>query len=160
MVDSETKIILSFLFKRSGKEELTASELYLPLSMDLKWFTPNQAKAFVNTALQQKLLEKKDGKITPCFDYNNVVIPVGFSPTKQAVLEKETKPEAMKTIIVRISEKSGLDETSVCEKITQTSDEKNISSGVAALLVAKEYDVDFMDCFEELEKEVFRENTE
>ncbi len=160
MVDSETQIILSFLFKRSGKEELTASELYLPLSMDLKWFTPNQAKAFVNMALQQKLLEKKDGKITPCFDYKNVVVPVGFSPTKQAVLEKEVKLDAMKTIMVRISEKSGLDETGVSEKINQASDEKNISSGVAALLIAKEYDVDFMDCFEDLEKEVFRENIE
>jgi len=160
MVDSEVQIILSFLFKRSGKEELSASELYLPLSMDLKWFTPNQAKAFVNMALQQKLLDKKDSKLAPCFDYKKVVVPVGFSPTKQTVLEKETKPDAMKTIIDRITVKSGLEEVKVTEKINRTAEEKNISDGTAALLVAKEYGVDFEDCFEEIENRIFTESTE
>ena len=49
MTDSEMRIIIAFLFKRSGKEEMSPSELYLPLSMDLQWFTPNQAKEFVDT---------------------------------------------------------------------------------------------------------------
>jgi hypothetical protein len=160
MVESEIQIILSFLFKRSGKEELSASELYLPLSMDLKWFTPNQAKAFVNMALQKKFLVKKDGKITPCFDYKKVVVPIGFSPTKQTVLEKETKLDAMKTIIVRISDKSGFDEVEVSEKIKKISEEKNISGGVAALLVAKEYEVEFEDCLEEIKNRIFIESTE
>jgi len=156
----EIQIILSFLFKRSGKEEMSASELYLPLSMDLKWFTPNQAKAFVNMALQQKFLVKKDGKMTPCFDYKKVEIPVGFSPTKQAIEEKECKSDVMKTIMERIVEKSGLDEEMVFGKINKIAEEKNISDGVAALLVAKEYDAVFDDCFEGIEKRVFTENKE
>ncbi|MDH7517045.1 MAG: DUF2240 family protein [Candidatus Thermoplasmatota archaeon] len=160
MADLEMQIILSFLFKRSGKEELSAAEIYLPLSMDLKWFTPNQAKAFVNIALQQRLLEKKGNKLTPCFDYKKVVVPVGFSPAKQTVLEKEVKLDAMKTIIARISEKTGFNDTEVSERISKISEEKNISDGVAALLVAKEYGVDFEDCFDEIENMVFTENTE
>lgn len=160
MVESEMQIILAFLFKRSGKEELSAAEIYLPLSMDLKWFTPNQAKAFVNMALQQKFLEKKDSKMIPCFDYKKVVIPVGFSPTKQDVLEKETKLDAIKTIMVRISEKAGLSDAEVSERISKTSEEKNISEGVAALLVAKEYNVEFEDCFEDIENRIFIENRE
>jgi len=160
MVEPENQIILSFLFKRSGKEELTASELYLPLSMDLKWFTPNQAKIFVNMALQQKLLEKKGSKLIPCFDYKKVVVPVGFSPAKQTVLEREIKLDVMKTIIARISEKTGLNDAEVSEKISRISEEKNISDGVAALLVAKEYDVHFNDYFEEIENKIFTENTE
>ena len=55
-MDSEWKIIIAFLFKRSGKEKLSLSEFYLSLSMDLKWFSPQQAKAFVNHAVEQKLL--------------------------------------------------------------------------------------------------------
>jgi len=161
MADSEEYIILSFLFKRSGKEELSAAEIYLTLSMDLKWFTPNQAKAFVNTVLQKKLLEKKGNKLIPCFDYKKVAVPVGFSPAKQTVLEKEeAKLDAMKTIITRIAEKTGLNDVEVSGKISNLSEEKNISDGIAALLVAKEYDVDFEDCFDEIEKRIFTESTE
>jgi hypothetical protein len=68
--------------------------------------------------------------------------------------------DAMKTIIVRISDKSGFDEVEVSEKIKKISEEKNISGGVAALLVAKEYEVEFEDCLEEIKNRIFIESTE
>jgi len=160
---SEVETIIAFLFKRSGKEELTTSDLYLPLSMDLQWFTPNQAKTFVNMALQQKLLIKKEGKLKPSFDYEKIVVPVGFRPSKKPIEEKEVKEEkldAVKTIINRIVEKTGLDEKSVTEKIKDVEIEKNLCPDVAALLVGKEYDVDVDDCFDEIEEKLFRESKE
>jgi len=160
---SEVETIIAFLFKRSGKEELTPSDLYLPLSMDLQWFTPNQAKTFVNMALQQKLLIKKEGKLKPSFDYEKIVVPIGFRPSKKPIEEKEVKEEkldAIKTIINRIVEKTGLDEKSITEKIKDFEKEKNIRLEVAALLVSKEYDVDADDCFDEIEEKLFRENKE
>ena len=51
---SEVKIIIAFLFHRSGKTELTSSEIYLTLSMDLNWFSLSKAKDFVNFALNEK----------------------------------------------------------------------------------------------------------
>ena len=160
---SEVETIIAFLFKRSGKEELTTSDLYLPLSMDLQWFTPNQAKTFVNMALQQKLLIKNEGKLKPSFDYEKIVVPVGFRPSKKPIEEKEVKEEkldAVKTIINRIVEKTGLDEKSVTEKIKDVEIEKNLCPDVAALLVGKEYDVDVDDCFDEIEEKLFRESKE
>ena len=47
-MDSEKEIIISFLFKRSGKESLKFSDLYLALSMELNWFTPDDAKSFIS----------------------------------------------------------------------------------------------------------------
>ena len=159
---SEVENIIAFLFKRSGKDELTPSELYLPLSMDLKWFSPNQAKTFVNMALQQKLLIKKEGKLKPSFDYEKIVVPVGFRPSKQPSEEdvKEEKLDVVKTIIGRIVEKTGQDEQSVVEKIEDVEKENNICSEVASLLVSKEYDVDVEDCFDDIEEKIFRENKE
>jgi len=160
---SEVETIIAFLFKRSGKEELTPSDLYLPLSMDLQWFTPNQAKTFVNMALQQKLLIKKEGKLKPSFAYEKIVVPIGFRPSKKPIEEKEVKEEkldAIKTIISRIVEKTGLDEKSVTEKIKDFEKEKNIRLEVAALLVSKEYDVDVDDCFDEIEEKLFIESKE
>lgn len=154
-MESEDKIIIAFLFKRSGKRELNASEIYLPLSMDLQWFSPNDAKAFVNKALQQKLLNKKDGLVTPNFDYENVVIPAGFRPSKQPLTERkevEEKRDVVKIIIERVSEKTNLDEGSIIEKINNIERQKHISMEVATALVGKEFDVYLDDCFEEIEK--------
>ncbi len=160
---SELETILAFLFKRSGKEELTPSDLYLPLSMDLQWFSPNQAKTFVNMALQQKLLIKKEGKLSPSFDYEKIVVPVGFRPSKKPIEEKEIKEEKLdvvKTIMARIVEKTGQDEQSVIKKIKDIEKGKNVSLEVAALLVSKEYDVNVDDCFDEIEENLFRESKE
>jgi len=164
-VNSEAKIVIAFLFKRSGKEELSLSEFYLSLSMDLKWFSPKQAKAFVSRAVEQKLLIKKGDLVKPNFGYKKVVVPIGFHPPKQLFEEKEEdikeeKEDVVKTIIDRIVKKTGLDAQSIAEKIKDIEKEKNITSEVAALLVGKEYDASTEDCFEDVEDKIFRENRE
>lgn len=164
-MDSEAEIIITFLFKRSGKEELSLSEFYLSLSMDLKWFSPKQAKAFVGHAVEKKLLIKKGDLVKPNFDYKKVVVPTGFHPSKQLFEEKEKdikeeKEDVVKTIIDRIVKKTGIDAQSVVEKIKVIEKERNIASEVAALLAGKEYDVSVEDCFEDVEGKIFRENIE
>ena len=163
-MDSEIKIIISFLFKRSGKEELTFSELYLPLSMDLKWFSPKESKGFVNSALRQKFLIKKDDLIKPNFDYKKIIVPVGFYPSKQAFNEEietnEERPDVIKLIIKQIIEKTDQDEHNILEEIKEISKERNISLEVAALLVSVGYDVSVDDFFEGVEDKIFIENAE
>ena len=158
---SEEEIIITFLFKRSGKSKLSFSDLYLTLSMDLNWFTPEDAKAFVNLALKQKLLTKKGESIQPCFDYDKIVVPVGFTPSKMAFEEKEVKKRdkkeetVLEKIVKLLVEKTDLDERQVIEKINATSKKKNITTEVAALLIGKEYDVSLEDFFEEIEENIF-----
>ena len=160
-MDSEAKIIIAFLFKRSGKEKLSTSELYLPLSMDLQWFSPEQAKAFVSRAVEQKLLIKKGDLAKPNFDYKKVVVPIGFRPSKQLFEEEENiKEDVVKTIIGRIIKKTGIDAQSVVEKIKSIEKEKNITSEVAALLAGREYSVSVEDCFKDVEDKIIRENIE
>ena len=45
---SELEIVITFVYNRSGKSELSFSDLYLTLSMELNWFTPDDAKEFIN----------------------------------------------------------------------------------------------------------------
>ena len=164
-MNSEIKIIISFLFKRSGKEELTASELYLPLSMDLKWFSPKEAKDFVNSALLKNFLIKKGDQIKPNFDCKKIAIPVGFHPSKQ-IFEEETdmvneeRQDVVKLIIGRIVEKTEQDEQGVFEEIKEVSNEKNISLEVAALLVSREYDIVVSIFLDQVEDKIFIENAE
>ena len=164
-MNSEIKIIISFLFKRSGKEELTASELCLPLSMDLRWFSPKEAKDFVNSALLQNFLIKKGDQIKPNFDYKKIAAPVDFYPSKQTFKEEkdkvnEERQDVVKLIIGQIVEKTEQDEQSVFEEIKEAANERNISLGVASLLVSKKYDIVVSAFFDQVEDRIFIENAE
>ena len=162
---NQTKIIISFLFKRSGKEELTASDLYLSLSIDLRWFSPKEAKDFVNSALLQNFLIEKGAQIKPNFDYKKIAIPVGFYPSKQTFEEEKNKvneerQDVVKLITEKIIEKTEQDEQSVFEEIKEVANKRNISLEVAALLVSKKYDIVVSAFFDQVEGKIFTENAE
>ena len=143
-MESDAEITIAFIFKRSGKQKLKLSEFYLPLSMQLNWFSPQEAKDFAKIAIKQNLLKEKEGSIEPTFDINQVKIPVGFHPTKQVfeTKEKAVEEKDLRTkIIEEISKKTNLDEKSIIDKINQIEQEKNITFEVAALLFGKEHDI-------------------
>ena len=158
-MDSEVKIIISFIFNRSGKKKMSFSEIYLNLSMDLNWFTPDNAKKFLNYAIKNKFLNKKGNLLEPTFDLNKIIIPIGFSPSKKIHFEEDNKyfikhDDLLKEIIIRIVEKTNLLYEEITEKIKLTSREKNLTEEVAALLFAKVYKIDFEELFEEIENKI------
>jgi len=159
-MDSEVKIILTFIFKRSGKQKLTFSDLYLTLSIDLNWFTPEDAKKFVNEALEKKFLTKKRDLIMPSFDTEKVSVPVGFYPSKQVFIEEESieiKEEAdlLSLIVKRIAEILNAKEQDILNKIKKIEEEKNVTTEVAALILGKENNLDLSEFFEKIESKIF-----
>ena len=82
-MNSEEMSIISFIFKRSGKDRLSESEIYLPLSLELRWFSSTEAKNFVKYATQTNLLNKEDGFLSPSFDVSKIKVPIGFQPSKK-----------------------------------------------------------------------------
>ena len=160
---SEEEIILAFLFKRSGKSKQSFSDLYLTLSMDLNWFTPEAAKEFINLELKKKLLIKKADLIEPNFDFRKIVIPVGFYPVKkkydeEMIVDKES--DVFVKIVNEIVKKTDIDEKEIIHNIEEIEKEKNINLEVAALLVGKDYNLVLEDFFEEIENNIFTQNTE
>jgi hypothetical protein len=151
---SEAEIIISFIFKRSGKIELSFSEIYLTLSMDLKWFNPDNAKKFVNNALQQKLLFKKGEVLRPGFEINKINIPFGFFPAGKKLYKEEKKPKEINIfdeIVEKISKKNKIKKEDIYEKIKKIEQEKNIYSDVATLLVFKEFGINLEKLYEKIE---------
>ena len=147
-MDSEAKIIISFLFKRSGKNELKETEIYLPLSIELGWFSNRESIEFVKHALKQKLLIKKGDLVEPSFDIQKIDIPVGFYPSKTSFEAEddsktgEEQENVLDMIIHTIVEKTKQDEKEIIEKIREIREEKSILPEVAALLIAKDCDID------------------
>jgi len=162
-MSSETEIIISFLFKRSGKEELSFSELYLTLSMDLNWFNPDSAKDFINNAVKNKILEKKKNTLSPNFDFKKVEVPLGFLPSKNVLseqIEEKKEESAYDELFAFIIKEKKLDKEKIIQRITDLSNEKNITKEVAILLLGKELDISLDSFFEKVEKTIFTKNKE
>jgi hypothetical protein len=159
-MDPEKEIIAAFVFKRSGKKEMSLSEFYLTLSIELNWFTPEDAKILTHQMINAYLLSKENENITPRFDISTIKIPSGFYPSKDVLKKdflksKEKNKDLLTIIIERIVEKTDEKQLVVFEKIKNISEEKNITIAIAALLVGQEHNIVFKDVLKEVEKTTF-----
>ena len=162
-MDSEAKIIIAFLFNRSGKTELKDSELYLPLSMELGWLSAKESQEFIKYAIKQELLIKKDGLLQPNYAYEKVIIPLGFAPSKKYFIEKKDElkeDNIIDGIVMKISTLTNHNQNEILEEIKQEEKEKNLFSEVAALYIARKYSVDITDWYDSVEKILIKENRE
>ena len=64
----------------------------------------------------------------------------------------------MDKIIKRIVEKTNLDKIQIIKDVTSVAAEKNITKEVAALLIGKEYNLNFDDFFKEVKQVILTEN--
>jgi len=162
-MESEAKIIIAFLFNRSGKTELKDSELYLPLSMELGWLSAKESQDFIKYAIKQELLIKKDGLLQTNFPFENVIIPLGFTPSKKFFAEKKDEfkeDDIIDGIALKISTLTNHSQKEILEEIKQEEKEKNLFSEVAALYVARKYSIDITDWYDSVEKILIKENRE
>jgi hypothetical protein len=161
-MESEAKIIIAFLFNRSGKTMLKDTEMYLPLSMELGWFSTKEAQEFVKYSIKKELLTKKDGLLHPNFPVGTINIPVGFTPTKKLFSEKthgEKKENILEDIVAQISTQTNRSSQEILKEITSEEKEKNILPEVAALYVARKYNVDMTDWYDAVEQKLLKGNT-
>jgi hypothetical protein len=161
---TEDQIILSFIYKRSGKNTLKESEIYLPLSMNLKWFSLEEAKAFVHHNINQKNLIKKEGMLLPAFGIENISIPSGFRPTKnfgyKNTIKNKEKPQALNEIIDIIAKKTSKTNQEISEEIQKIKKDKKIITEVAAFYIANTYGCDVSFLHSNIENEIFTRNKE
>ncbi len=138
---------VSIPFLRKGKETLKDSEFVLALSIDLNWFTPEQAKNVLSQAESSGVLKRQGEMISPAFDLAKTEIPSGFKPEAD-VLEKKT---IFDKIIERIIQKTGMEKRKVIALINKKQEElaKMVLIEVSAILVALENGVQVDDLIEE-----------
>lgn len=137
---------VSMPFKRKGKDSLKESEFILALSIDLNWFSPEQAKTLLNEAEKQGLLKRDGGMVNPLFDLTSIQVPPSFKP--DSVHEEKN---LFDRIIDRITVTAGLEKRTIISLINKKQEElmKMVDIEVSALLVAKEHGVLVDDLIEE-----------
>jgi hypothetical protein len=144
---SELTYTVSMPFKRKGKEQLKDMEFVMALSMDLKWFTPEQAKSVLAEAKRSGLLKGDGELIRPSFDISKIEIPSGFKPQTVAI-EKKT---VFERVIERIITNTGIEKRKVVSMINKKQEElsKQVVIEVSAILVAIENGVLVDDLIDE-----------
>ncbi|MDD5473213.1 MAG: DUF2240 family protein [Candidatus Methanoperedens sp.] len=144
---SDLTYTVSMPFLRKGKETLKESEFVLALSIDLNWFTPDQAKIVLAEAEKSGLLKRNGEMVSASFDISGVNIPSGFKP-QQGIFEKKTLFER---IIERITSGTGMDKRKAIALINKKQEElaKMVVIEVSAILVAIEHGILVDDLIEE-----------
>jgi hypothetical protein len=133
---SELTYTVSMPFKRKGKEALKDMEFVMALSMDLKWFTPEQAKSILAEAKRTGLLKSDGVLVRPSFDISKIEIPSGFKPENVAI---ETKT-IFERVIERIITSTGIEKRKVISMVNKKHEKlsKQVVIEVSAILVAIE----------------------
>lgn len=137
---------VSMPFKRKGKDTLKESEFILALSIDLNWFSPDQARIILSDAQKEGLLKREGGEVVPLFDLSSVQIPASFKPGPVP-----GKNPLFDRIIDRITVTTGLDKRTIISLINKKQEEliKIVDIEVSTLLVALEKGVMVDDLMEE-----------
>ncbi len=151
----ELKKILAFLFKREGEEMEEEDFIYIQ-SVDLDWYSSDDAKQVLNMALKSDLVEKKGVLIRAKFDFENVKVPIDFEPTKE-LFEEEDEKDIFSELLEQISSNSELSNQEIMSQVNEKQDRMNIEVKTALLLVAQERDVileDRDEYIEEISKEI------
>lgn len=71
---------LAFAYRRKGVDAMGGAELRLLLAYDLRWFAPEDAKRFVQRAVEVGALREEGERMVPSFDVGAVEIPLNFRP--------------------------------------------------------------------------------
>ncbi|MCX9081440.1 MAG: DUF2240 family protein [Candidatus Methanoperedens sp.] len=144
---SDLTYTVSMPFKRKGKDALKDTEFILALSLDLKWFNPEQAKIILSEAQKSGLLKREGELVRPSFDISSIEIPSGFKPEP---VSSEKKP-IFDRIIERIIAGTNIDKRKVIAMINKKQEDlsKQVEIEISAILVAVENGVIVDDLIDE-----------
>jgi hypothetical protein len=137
------KEVIAFLYNRSGKEEMSAQELRLAMSMDLRWFSPKEAEEIVDTFQNKRLLVRKGGGgLRPAFNYRKLTLDRDFRPDKEQLLGGGEDEPLFVRMVGHITDKADQEKRNVIAMVNRRAGEMGIEVEAAAMLVGDELGVD------------------
>ena len=99
-------IVSAMPFKLRGKSRLSRAEFAFALSLDLKWFSPEESKEVIRSAEQAGMVREEGGRLVPTFNVRDVEVPEGFKPGPD--LLKQKFPESLFDQILDLLSTGGL----------------------------------------------------
>ena len=151
------KMAIVSAYQTLGTKEFEVDDLVRYLSFRRGWVSPEEARRIVSVMIEKKLLRKKDGKYVPNFSLKGIVVPLDFYLSPQDIRDAipTQKEDVFMKIVDRIVSATGEDKRKIIGEINRKKMElEYIYTPVAALLVAGEKGVEYMDLIEKVEEEI------
>jgi len=139
---------IALLFRRKGKDSLTEREFVFSASMELRWFSPKDAQKLLDLGLTGGYLKKKDGGVTPTFDYAAVEVPLDYKPGQDIFDNVRARSaDLFSEIVDRIVKTKSVPKREVVSKVNKKQELLGIDVEPAALLVLSDYGLSVENAF-------------
>ncbi|NLI73294.1 MAG: DUF2240 family protein [Euryarchaeota archaeon] len=138
----ELETCLAVLYKRKGKNVLTEAEFQFAVSLDFRWFTPQEAQTLMDLALKSGLLVRSDMYLSPSFDYKDVEAPLSFRPSRSVLVEEKEEPSLFAQLVALISSKGSLKKREAVARINRVQERLGVEVEVSALVIASDLGAD------------------
>jgi hypothetical protein len=152
--------VVAHVFRKKGKVT-SISEFVFALSLDLKWFSPDQAESVLTNAERRGLVRITDEVVEPLFDIHSVEIPIDFRPSQSIIDRQEQSVDAtackggalLRTVIDRVVEQlSGVKSKQEVIRLINDAQERLgiVETDAVALLVARTCGIDVSGMIDEV----------
>jgi len=84
---------LAHVFRTKGEEKLDYKSIVYALAFDLGWYSPREARTFVDEAIEKGFLRQEGGHLLPGFDSGRLKIKTDFKPKGEERLLDEIVEE-------------------------------------------------------------------
>ena len=142
------KQVISYVFRKKGGT-ISISEFVFALSLDLKWFSPDQAESVLKTAENEGLVQITGDMVEPLLDPNSVEIPIDFKPDQSIFAEKAAET-IFDQVIDRLQSTGAMGRSEIVRIINEKQNDLGIvETDATALLVARMHGIDVTDLIDE-----------
>jgi hypothetical protein len=136
-------------FRQRGVEQLKESEFVVALSLDLEWFSPDQAQRLADVAATEGLIDRTEDELAVTFDPLDVAVPDGFEPDESVLQQRNTFERLLGTIV-----DAGIEKQEAVAGINQLQADLAISVEAAAALYARRQGIDVTELARRAEGEL------
>lgn len=93
------RVAVAAPFAQHGGKRLRENEFVVSLSLDRRWFSPDQAKRLVDVATKEGLIEHEGSHLVATFDPAAVTIPEDFVPDKDLLRKRSAFERVLDALV-------------------------------------------------------------
>ncbi len=139
---------LAHIFRMKGEDKLEYKAIVYTLAFDLGWFSPRDARTFVDEAIEKGFLKQEGDYLAPGFESERLKLKTDFKPKEEKLLD-----EIVEEISLRLEAEKGEVMRKVENKLAASKAQSlDIEIELAALLYGEEKGVELSEYRKRLTK--------
>ena len=134
------RVAVAAPFKDRGTDRLRENEFVVALSLDRRWFSPDQSKRLVDVATREGVLERDGPRLRLAVDASEVTVPDGFVPDDDVLAERSAFERVLDALVA-----AGLEKHEAVGGINALQRDLELTIEAAAIVYARRQGVDVAD---------------